>query len=358
MCVCVGTCGHFRHAFATQVNRVLSEGRRVLSGNADASRFSWIDKRLFFLARDLKMAHKRGRRPDHLPALFSLRDSRQRHLLTSNMSATKQGFFMEYQEKRFMEHQEAFIVESEDAILARLLVLRNLPLDITERIERLVRHAEWRVYRDAHTHLWQTKRTRRNDLLKELTRLGCELRDDSRLCSNFIAGSPGPARYGVSRLEVDTFRKWSAKSVSRRMNEMKYVYQYCAEYARDVSAMETEAYDAANAYGDPSYGDSEDEDDCFELGCQDTCGYRTLEQYNRALAEGWTEFPTQWPWLTPEQLKANAERGSESDGESSSDDDEDDEDNEDEDDEEEEHECFDENEDEDFDDPDAGETYE
>jgi len=83
-----------------------------------------------------------------------------------------------------------------------------------------------------------------------------------------------------------------------------------------------------------------------------------LEQYNRALAEGWTEFPTQWPWLTPEQLKVNAECGSESDGESSSDDDEDDEDNEDEDDEEEEHECFDENEDEDFDDPDAGETYE
>ena len=203
------------------------------------------------------------------------------------MSTKKQN---KYQKEHYMYNTyEAFIDESEENIVARLLVLRDTPRDIRERIERLVRHAEWRVYRDERKHEWQNMRQRKKDLIKEISRFGCYLREDSRLCANFIYGG---------LYDHNKNRPWTARMVARRMAEMTYVYEWCDAYQADLIA----EWKIASAV----YHDDMNEDEREEAN-ETSIGYRSFETFERNLANDWSDFPEKWPWLTPEQLKKNAE---------------------------------------------------
>ena len=232
-------------------------------------------------------------------------------------------------------HRDVFETFDSRARAVRLFAMRSLPRDVRERVEKEVERSDWAEFREATKALMQSRRERRRDVIRELTRLGCEPREDSKLCAGFVRGS--------------LFREklWTAKQVARRMAEMKYIHEYCEDFRNQVNEMEEKFEELCDEYmGDEDYDDDYDDDydtntyydrldraDAREAACEDATGYRYFDRYVHDLAENWTDFPARWPWLADRDegadLKSESDTSSnaavsDSSGESSDDDDEND----------------------------------
>lgn len=201
-----------------------------------------------------------------------------------------------------VSHRDVFrhMRSDETARVVRLFAMRALPRDVRERVENIVERLEWVEFREATKALVQTRKERRRDVLRELTRLGCEPRADSKLCAGFVRGDlPGE-------------RLWTAKQVARRMAEMKYIHEYCEEFRDEVDDMREKFENLCEEYlGDDDFDDDEydeyDDDDYYarldradarEAACEDSTGYRHFGRYVHDVAESWADFPARWPWLS------------------------------------------------------------
>lgn len=121
-------------------------------------------------------------------------------------------------------------------------------------------------------------REKRKEALKaELDLIGCELRADSKLSELFIEGFPKSLRER---------KKWTAKKVAERMAQMKYLHEYCREFKATVQGWRREINDMFDHYGH-GYGNY-----TYEV-----TGFYSLGAAVRDLADTWTRFPKQWPWL-------------------------------------------------------------
>ena len=200
--------------------------------------------------------------------------------------------------RRFVRWQSPARVE-------RLRAMRMLPLDLRVRIESLVLALEW----DGMKRVHQTRKERRRDLLCELQKLQCEPREDSKLCEAFVDGS----------LAWDEPTAWTAKSVARRMAEMKYIHQHCKAFNKERNkkkkaiAKEYASYTRFNPANDDFnsdwYGAQLKESFRFGLtrkvetrllkarACKEVTGFRSFGAYVHDLAGNWKDFPDRWPWI-------------------------------------------------------------
>ena len=121
-------------------------------------------------------------------------------------------------------------------------------------------------------------REKRTEALKaELDLIGCELRADSKLSELFIEGFPKSLRLR---------KKWTAKNVAKRMAQMKYLHEYCREFQETIQDWREEINDMFDVYGH-GYGNY-----TYEV-----TGFHRFGAAVRDLADTWTRFPKQWPWL-------------------------------------------------------------
>ena len=94
--------------------------------------------------------------------------------------------------------------------------------------ERELRGEEWS----------ERARERREQELKiELDLLGCEIRNDSKLCKLFIDGFPKHPRDRA---------KWTAKEVAKRMAQMKYLHEYCRAFREEIQEWRDEINELHN----------------------------------------------------------------------------------------------------------------
>ena len=253
---------------------------------------------------------------------------------------------------RLARVRRRFVRWQSPARVERLRALRMLPLDLRMRIESLVLALEW----DGMKRMHQTRKGRRRDLLCELKKLQCEPREDSKLCEAFVDGS----------LAWDEPTAWTAKSVARRMAEMKYVHQHCKAFNKERNnkknaiAKKYASYTRFNSANDDFnsnwYGAQLKESFRFGLtrevetrllkarACKEVTGFRSFGAYVHDLAGNWKDFPDRWPWIkgnhsdSQSQIDRVTKQINElllrkADDDDEDDDDEDDEDDEDEDDE-------------------------
>ena len=121
-------------------------------------------------------------------------------------------------------------------------------------------------------------REKRTEALKaELDLIGCELRADSKLSELFIEGFPKSLRLR---------KKWTAKNVAKRMAQMKYLHEYCREFQETIQDWRDDINDMFDEYGH-GYGNY-----TYEV-----TGFHRFGAAVRDLADTWTRFPKQWPWL-------------------------------------------------------------
>jgi len=119
---------------------------------------------------------------------------------------------------------------------------------------------------------------RKQALKAELDLIGCELRDDSKLCELFINGFPKSLRER---------KKWTAKKVAQRMAQMKYLHEYSREFRDFIQGWREEIDEMFNSFGPGPYRNY-----TYEV-----TGFHSFGAAVRDLADGWTNFPREWPWL-------------------------------------------------------------
>src|SRR5207247_2327604 len=102
---------------------------------------------------------------------------------------------------------------------------------------------------------------RRKELITVLAKLKIKIRDDSKLCSNYINGKMN--------------EYWTLDRVVHRMCEMKYLFDYChmRDFLREASEYRYDDND--NEYGI---------DSIFDIAEQ-----KALEEYG--------DYPKKWPWM-------------------------------------------------------------
>jgi len=130
---------------------------------------------------------------------------------------------------------------------------------------------------DSHSFEKNARKRRKEELKAELALVGCEMRGDSKLSKLFIDGFP------KSRRDRE---RWTANAVARRMAEMKYIHEYCAEFRNIID------------------GWRQDIDELHDEGwgfhaeiTEEVTGFRNFGAAVRDLADGWSDFPARWPWL-------------------------------------------------------------
>lgn len=132
----------------------------------------------------------------------------------------------------------------------------------------------------AEHRIEERARERREQELKiELDLLGCEIRNDSKLCKLFIDGFPKHPRDRA---------KWTAKEVAKRMAQMKYLHEYCRAFREEIQ----EWRDEINELHNENVWGVTHREITYEV-----TGFYRFGDAVRDLTDSWTDFPEQWPWL-------------------------------------------------------------
>jgi len=130
---------------------------------------------------------------------------------------------------------------------------------------------------DSHSFEKNARKRRKEELEAELALVGCEMRADSKLSKLFIDGFPKNRR---------DRERWTAKAVARRMAEMKYIHEYCAEFQNIVDGWRQEI-DELHDEGWGYHGEI----------LEEVTGFHNFGAAVRDLADRWSDFPARWPWL-------------------------------------------------------------
>ena len=140
-------------------------------------------------------------------------------------------------------------------------------------------------------------------LKEELAKYGMKRRLDSTLCDAYVEGTAGK----------------TAEEVAIIMCRMKYLYEgYCKDFERQLSRVSEEIEEKMKAFAEREAGYSRDPFSDFagyfpgirSYACEEVTGGSSFGEYKRDLADRWTEFPSQWPWMkstVPEDDKGKCE---------------------------------------------------
>ena len=211
-----------------------------------------------------------------------------------NDDATTRAHYADY-----VKHRDAHAI----ATRMRVYDAYDAPRDVRESIEGVVRVEEWRLAYARTKHLWQTRRERKRDLREACARLGCEVREDSVLCVNFVEAETFAGVKGEARARA--LEKWNAEAVARRVAEMRYIHEYCDEYRDTMKDARARVHEASEAKLRRTNGKKKwyypvskrDASAAWTSACEEVLGFKNIGAFARALVSNWTSFPDRWPWI-------------------------------------------------------------
>ncbi|KAK1745229.1 hypothetical protein QTG54_004520 [Skeletonema marinoi] len=142
----------------------------------------------------------------------------------------------------------------------------------------------------ASTTTSATNASRGKLLKKELAKYNLTRRKDSKLCDAFVKGTTNK----------------SVEEVADVMCRMKYLYGgYCKEFNKEIREVEDEIDREVDDIAEQYKGYNSDPFSEFEGyyrgirgdACSEVTGYYSFADYKLDVANAWTAFPEQWPWM-------------------------------------------------------------
>ena len=185
---------------------------------------------------------------------------------------------------------------SEERLVTGLYALRSLPTELRRRVMEPVIDLQWREFVAEYKHRFQSETARKADLTRELyeqgfSNIGAVVAIAASYPDNPGSHCPGRCGWLCAGFVGDLLsaradgKQWTAKRVARRMAELKYVYEYCFAFQKQVDEK-----------GCLVFALTELEDYAERDACESITGYSDFDSFVRALAEDWTDFPESWPW--------------------------------------------------------------
>jgi hypothetical protein len=141
-----------------------------------------------------------------------------------------------------------------------------------------------------------TKAFRSRKLQKALTVVGLVRRSDSRLCDAYVDGTTDKSAVEVATImcRMKYIYEGCCPQFNRKWEELEQQVEYVVEELakRELKFHYAENFGGRNDY--EGYYTGITWDACFEVS--DSSAY-SLGEMRTQLVNGWTEFPSTWPWL-------------------------------------------------------------